>query len=179
MHVQTCLQTQQHKKKLPLTSEKMAEEEENRHVTNETEQLIEKALTCQGTKMFSQFNKILMRVTTNSGESSMQPHSNKIIPFKVQMNMDIPNLDKKIDTESVDDWVQQLESYYSVNQLSEAENITIASLKMSTFVHSWWGNLSTNMEKEDDPINTWVKFVEYVQKDFYLPKYLEQYYKKW
>ena len=35
------------------------------------------------------------------------------------------------------------------------------------------------MEKEDDPINTWVKFVEYVWKEFYPPKYLEQQYKKW
>ena len=35
------------------------------------------------------------------------------------------------------------------------------------------------MEKEGDPIDTWVKFVEYVQKEFYPPKYIEQLYKKW
>ena len=35
------------------------------------------------------------------------------------------------------------------------------------------------MEKEEDPIDTWVKFVEYVQKKFYLPKYLEKQYNKW
>ena len=51
------------------------------------------------------------------------------------MNLDIPNLKGKIDAESVDNWVQQLESYYSVNQLSESEKITIESLKMSTYVH--------------------------------------------
>ena len=88
------------------------------------------------------------------------------------MNLDIPNLEGKIDVESINNWVQQLESYYSMNQLSEVENITIASLKMSTSVHCWWEDLSTNMEKEEDPIDTWVKFVEYVQKEFYLPKYL-------
>ena len=67
-----------------------------------------------------------------------------------------------------------MEFYYSVNQLSEAENITISSLKMSTFVHCWWENLSTKMEKEEDPIDTLVKFVDYVRKELYLPKYLEQ-----
>ena len=46
------------------------------------------------------------------------------------MNLDIPNLEGKIDAEFVDNWVQQLESYYLVNQLSEAEKITIASLNM-------------------------------------------------
>ena len=51
------------------------------------------------------------------------------------MNLDILNLEGKIDAESVENWVQQLESYYSVNQLPEAKNFTIASLKMLTFVH--------------------------------------------
>ena len=89
------------------------------------------------------------------------------------MNLDIPNLEGNIDVESVDNWVQQLEYYYVVNQLSEVEMINIASLKMSTFVHWWWENLSTKMEKEGDPIERWVKFVEYVQNEFYPPKYLE------
>ena len=92
----------------------------------------------------------------------MRPHSDKISPFKVQTNLDIPNLEGKIDVESIDNWVQQLESYYYVNRLSEAENITIASLKMSTSIHCLWDNLSTEMEKEVDTIDTWVKFVEYV-----------------
>ena len=76
--------------------------------------------------------------------------------------MDIPNLGDKIDVESVDNWVQQLESYYVVNQQFEAEKLTIASLNISTYVHYWWENLSKKMEKEEDPIDTWVKFVEYV-----------------
>ena len=95
------------------------------------------------------------------------------------MNIDILNLEGKIDVESVDNWVKQLESYYTVNQLYEAEKITIASLKISTSIHCWWKNLSTKIEKKEDPINTWVKFVEYVRKGFYPPKYLEQQYKKW
>ena len=85
--------------------------------------------------MFTQFSEILMRVTTRSGESSTQSHSDKISPFKVQMNLDIPNLEGKIDVESVDNWVQLLESYYAVNKLSEVENITIVYLKMPTSVH--------------------------------------------
>ena len=70
------------------------------------------------------------------------------------MNLDIPNLEGNIDVESVGNWAQQLESYYAINKLSEVENITIASLKMSTSVHCWWENLSTKIEKEGDPIDT-------------------------
>ena len=53
MLVQTHSQTQQHKQTLPSTSEKMTEEVDNRHATEETKQLIEKVLTRQGTKMFA------------------------------------------------------------------------------------------------------------------------------
>ena len=48
----------------------------------------------------------------------MRSNSNKISPFKVRMNLDIQNLEGNIDVESVDNWVQQLESYHSMNQLS-------------------------------------------------------------
>ena len=89
------------------------------------------------------------------------------------MNLDIPNLEGKIDVESVDNWVQQLESYYAVIQLYEVEKITIASLNMSTSLHCWWENLSIKMEKEGNPIYTWGKFVKYVWKEFYPPKYIE------
>ena len=88
----------------------------------------------------------------------------------MQMNLDIPNPKGDIEAESVDNWVQQLEYYYSVNQLFEVKKITISSLKMSTSVHCWWENLSTQMEKEEYPIDTWEKFVEYVWKEFYPPK---------
>ena len=47
MLVQTRPQTRQNKQTLPSTSEKMAEEADNIHATNETEQLIEKALARQ------------------------------------------------------------------------------------------------------------------------------------
>ena len=85
--------------------------------------------------MFTQFNAILMQFSSTSGGSSTRSNFDKISPFKVQMNMDILNLEGKIDMESVDNWVQQLESYYFVNHLSESEKITIASINMSTFVH--------------------------------------------
>ena len=125
----------------------MAEEADNRNSSDKVEKLIEKALDRQWTEIFTKFSEIIMRFTSISRESSERPHSNKIIPFKVKMNMDIPNIEGKIDVELVDNWVQQLESCDSVNQLSEVEKITIASLKMSNSVQCRWENLSTKMEK--------------------------------
>ena len=82
MPVQTCSQTQQNKQTLPSSSKKMVKEADNRHATDEIEQLIEKALACQRTKMFTQFNEFLLRVTANFEESSTRSHSDKITPSK-------------------------------------------------------------------------------------------------
>ena len=49
----------QHKQTLSPTSEKMDKEVDNRHATDETEKLIEKALAQHGTIIFTQFNDIL------------------------------------------------------------------------------------------------------------------------
>ena len=70
MTVQTHSQSQQHKQTLSSTSENMTEETDNRHATDETEKLIEKALALQRIEMFTQFSEILLRVPVNSGESS-------------------------------------------------------------------------------------------------------------
>ena len=68
MLVQTHSQTQQYRQMLPSTFEyppvrnthpKIAGEADKIHATEETEQLIEKGLARQRTKMFSQFNDIL------------------------------------------------------------------------------------------------------------------------
>ena len=82
----------------------MVEEADNRHATDEMKQLIEKALAHQRTEMFTQFSEILMRVTSNSKESLRRPHSDKINPFKVKVNLDIPKLEGNFGTESVNNW---------------------------------------------------------------------------
>ena len=129
----------------------MVEEANNGHATNETEKIIEKELARQQTEMFTQFNDILMWVTLNSEESSTWNHSDKISPFKVKMNMDIPNLEGNIDNESVNDWVQQLVFDYVADQHSEVEKLTISFLNISTSVHYWWDNLLTKTEKKKTP----------------------------
>ena len=78
-----------------------------------------------------------MQFTSTSVESLMRSQYDKIIPFKVKMNLDIPNFEGNTDVKFVDNCVEQLESYNFVNQLSKEKNITITSLEISNFVHFW------------------------------------------
>ena len=104
----------------------------------------------------------------------------KVIPFKVQMKLDIPNLEGNIDEQYGDSWIQQLESYFSANQLYEAEKVTLRYLQMSTSVqYYWWENLSTKSQVDSNSIDTWEIFFEHVKKEFYPCRYIKQQYKKW
>ena len=101
--------------------------------------------------MYEHFNEVFVRFTSSLGLNSVsdQPRStfDKVSPFKVQINLDLPNLEGKIYVDSVDDWIQQLECHFFVNQLSKAEKVTIASLKMLTSMHCQWENLLNKREK--------------------------------
>ena len=71
----------------------------------------------------------------------------KVIPFNVQMNLDILNLEGNIDVEYEDKLIQQLDTYFCANQLSEDEKVIIAYMKMFTSIHYWWKNISTKWKK--------------------------------
>ena len=78
-----------------------------------------------------------MQFTSTSVESLMISQYDKIIPFKVKMNLDILNFEGNIDVKFVDNCVEQLESCNFVNELYKEKNTTITSLEMSNFMHFW------------------------------------------
>ena len=64
--------------------------------------MVEEALPRQREDMMSKFLEILK---TQKLPNSVAPfHGNK--PFKVQVNFDIPNFEGKVNTEAVDNWLQ-------------------------------------------------------------------------
>ena len=87
----------------------------------------------------------------------------KVIPFNVQMNLDIVNLEGNIDVEYVDKLIQKLETYFCVNQISKDEKLIIAYMNMLTSIHYWWKNISTKWKKViPSTIDTWSTFFEHV-----------------
>ena len=59
----------------------------------------------------------------------MTKHSVDETPLKVQVNFDIPLFEGKIDADALDNWLNVLEGYFSVDNFSNREKITFALLK--------------------------------------------------
>ena len=60
------------------------------------------------------------------------------IPFKVQVNFDIPIFEGLIDADHVDKWLNILEGYFLVHDLSNREKITFSLLKVAPHIKDWW-----------------------------------------
>jgi hypothetical protein len=76
--------------------------------------------------MMDKFAQILQRLPTRDAYSS----SGHAIPFKVQVNFDIPLFEGLIDADVVDKWLNLIEGYFLVHNFSNREKITFTLLKV-------------------------------------------------
>ena len=74
------------------------------------------------------FSHILRRVLAGNA-SSFSSHFGVSTLFEVQFNFDIPIFEGKIDTDSLDRWLNLLEGYFLVHNFPDRENITLHSSK--------------------------------------------------
>ena len=79
--------------------------------------------------MMETFSHILQHLPIEIGAYSSRGHFGGTLPFKVQVNLDIPLFESQIDADPLDKWLNLLEGYFSVHKFSDKENITFALLK--------------------------------------------------
>jgi hypothetical protein len=106
---------------------------------------LEEALTQQRNEMMDNFVQILRRLPTGDASSS----SGGAAPFKVQINFDIPVFEGQIDAEGVDKWLNLLEGYFSIHNISNREKITFTLLKYVPHVKDWWETFCEKKETEE------------------------------
>lgn len=66
--------------------------------------------------------------------SSLSGHSRGVIPFKVQVNFEIPIFEIHIYVDALGKWLNLLEEYFSLHNFSDRENITFSLLKVTPHV---------------------------------------------
>ena len=75
------------------------------------------------------FSQILQQLPTD-GASASNNHSGGTIPFKVQVNFDIPIFEGQIDADSIDRWLNILEGYFSVHDFPTGRRLFLHSSKL-------------------------------------------------
>jgi hypothetical protein len=59
-------------------------------------------------------------------------------PFKVEAKIDIKPYVGEIDALKLNQWLQQLEVYFSVHQIGEDKRISFNQLKLEGHALTWW-----------------------------------------
>ena len=95
--------------------------------------LLEEALEKKRNTMMDNFAQMLQWLPTN-GASASSSHSGGAIPFKVQVDFDIPIFEGQMEVDAIDRWLNILEGYFSVHDFSDRENNTFSLLKATPHV---------------------------------------------
>jgi hypothetical protein len=88
--------------------------------------------------MMDNFTQILRWLSNNNGGTFNQQSLQGVMPFKVQVNFDIPLFEGQIDTDTLEKWLSLLEGYFSIQKFSNSEKITFMLLKALPHVRDWW-----------------------------------------
>jgi hypothetical protein len=88
--------------------------------------------------MMENFSHILQCFSIATIRYSSRGHFGGTSPFKVQVNSYIPIFEGQIDVDALEKWLNILEGYFSVQKISDRENIIFALLKDMPHVKHWW-----------------------------------------
>ena len=86
--------------------------------------------------MMDNFSQILRRMLMAMDAPSMRGHFGGAIPFKIQVNFEIPLFEGNIDAYALDKWLILLESYFFINFFYDTKNITFTLLKSLPHIKS-------------------------------------------
>jgi hypothetical protein len=78
--------------------------------------------------MMDNFTQIRQQLSMTAKESSTDNHLEGAMPFKVQVNFDIPLFEGQIDADALENWLNLLEGYYSVQKFSTVKRLPSCSL---------------------------------------------------
>jgi hypothetical protein len=100
--------------------------------------LLEESLTQRRNEIMDNLSHILQRLSTTVAVPSTSSHFGGEIPFKVQVNFDIPLFECHRDVDALGKWLSLLEGYFFIQNSSNSETITSALLKSLPHVRYWW-----------------------------------------
>jgi hypothetical protein len=133
--------------------------------------------------MMEKFSHILQCLPIALGTYSSSGHFGSTLPFKVQVNFDIPVFEGHIDAEALDKWLNLLEGYFYVHNFFSRENITFTLLKALPHVKHWWETYWEKISTEESIIYgaepTWDFFVDAVKEQYYPFGNYEDQYMRW
>jgi hypothetical protein len=159
------------------------EEKKNEREDDFINLLLGKSLTRLRDEIMDNFPHILQHLPIKKSVSSSSDHFGGTPPFKLQVNFDIPIFEGHIDEDSLEKWLNLLEGYFCVHNLSDKKNITFTLLKDLPHVKHWWEIYWEKISTEESRIYAFEPtcdfFVDAVKEQYYPVGNYDDQYMRW
>jgi Ty3 transposon capsid-like protein len=108
-----------------------------------------------------------------------EPNTSKT-PFRVEAKVEIRPYDGQMEPEKLNNWIRQLEVYFSCYSFSDKEKISFSRLKMDGYALLWWESLCQErfLTKQKQVVD-WEEFKTLVKAQFYPMGYEEEQEFRW
>ena len=97
-------------------------------------------------------------------------------PVRVDAKVELPVYDGSIDGEKLDNWIDQLESYFSLYGYDNMQRIAFARLKLASHALIWW---NSHLRTRGSGGLTWTAFKVLLKEQFYPVGYDEERWRRW
>jgi hypothetical protein len=93
-------------------------------------------------------------------------------PFKVEVKIGIPTFDGQVNVEVLSSWLKQMEVYFGLYQIQEAQQIYFSHMKMSKHALQWWESyVDAPRIGKMNMITKWEDFKALLKSQFYPIRY--------
>ncbi|KAL6191619.1 hypothetical protein ACLB2K_038009 [Fragaria x ananassa] len=89
------------------------------------------------------------RDTDDDGETSQQGAKDSLRNLKIDFKVEIPMYDGSVNVEKLDDWIERLDTYFTLYGYSSKEKIIFATLKLSVHALSWWKSYRKHVKRNE------------------------------
>jgi hypothetical protein len=112
----------------------------------------------------------------SSGKKNVHKNKHEIPLLKLDVKFELPIYDGEVNAEKLDNWIRQMEVYYSVQQIEdEATRIKLASLRLAGTTLIWWqSKLQKGTQNVGNVFPSWKDFISALRKQFYPLGYKEK-----
>lgn len=85
---------------------------------------------------------------TNPMTTKSLSSKKKVQSMKVDVKVNNPTIDRRIDVERVDYWIKRVETYFTPYDYLSKERLTFATLKLSKHALAWWKTIRGHYKRE-------------------------------
>ncbi|CAL2244416.1 unnamed protein product [Prunus armeniaca] len=117
-----------------------------------------------------------IQVDPMTKEAESGDNKNSIDTLKIDFKVDIPIYKGDVDPEKLDNWIDTLETYFTLYKYSNVQKIKFASLKLSSHALTWWKSYQRQYDVSE---LTWKNFKKLLRKQFYPVGYEDERWYKW